>query len=502
VTTKLHVYQSIARAIKDHGVETMFGLMGDANLFMVDSFVRDCGGRFVPAAHEGSSVLMALAYTHVSGAVAVATVTHGPALTNCLTAITEGVRGHLPIVLFAGDTPAENPRHLQGIDQRELIKATGAGFEQLRTPETVAMDVARAFYRAQVERRPIILNMPADFMWQEATYEKHVLNVFTAPGGVAEGGILDEAIGMIASARRPMILAGGGAIDARDQLIRLADRLEAPLATTLKAKGLFQDHPYNIDIFGTLSTPAAYDLIAQTDCIVCFGTGLHDFTTDRGKLMRDKRIVQVDVEPTAIGGALHPDAALLADAGLTAETILYWLNEAEIPASGFTRELDTASLTAHPVDKKTTADGFRQLCRRFGAAGRCAAKRPHSCDRWRAFHDGSLVPHLRPGSEEFREHGQFRFHWPWPSGSHWRRDRSPRPAGCSVYRRWRLYDGRHQRVQHGRSPRAGSYHHRGERLCLRRGTHPVPRSSNGPEPHDIPVAVLRRGRDIAGRNGR
>ncbi|WP_353621110.1 thiamine pyrophosphate-binding protein [Labrenzia sp. R4_2] len=358
MTTKLHVYQSIARSIKDHGVETMFGLMGDANLFMVDSFVRDCGGRFVPAAHEGSSVLMALAYIHVSGSVGVATVTHGPALTNCLTAITEGVRGHLPVVLFAGDTPAENPRHLQGIDQRELIKATGAGFEQLRTPETVAMDVARAFYRAQVERRPIVLNMPADFMWQEAAYEKHILDVFTAPGGVAEGGILDEAIGMIASARRPMILAGGGAIDARDQLIKLADRLEAPLATTLKAKGLFKDHPYNIDIFGTLSTPAAYDLIAQTDCIVCFGTGLHDFTTDRGKLMKDKRIVQVDVEPTAIGGALHPDAALLADAGLTAETILYWLNEAEIPASGFTRELDTASLTAHPVDKKTTADGF------------------------------------------------------------------------------------------------------------------------------------------------
>ncbi|WP_422019385.1 thiamine pyrophosphate-binding protein [Roseibium sp.] len=358
MTTKLHVYQSIARSIKDHGVETMFGLMGDANLFMVDSFVRDCGGRFVPAAHEGSSVLMALAYIHVSGSVGVATVTHGPALTNCLTAITEGVRGHLPIVLFAGDTPAENPRHLQSIDQRELIKATGAGFEQLRTPETVAMDVARAFYRAQVERRPIVLNMPADFMWQEAAYEKHILDVFTAPGGVAEGGILDEAIGMIASARRPMILAGGGAIDARDQLIKLADRLEAPLATTLKAKGLFKDHPYNIDIFGTLSTPAAYDLIAQTDCIVCFGTGLHDFTTDRGKLMKDKRIVQVDVEPTAIGGALHPDAALLADAGLTAETILYWLNEAEIPASGFTRELDTASLTAHPVDKKTTADGF------------------------------------------------------------------------------------------------------------------------------------------------
>jgi acetolactate synthase I/II/III large subunit len=357
MNSTMHVYQSIARAASDHGVETMFGLMGDANLFMVDSFVRDCGGRFVPAAHEGSSVLMALAYAHVAGKVGVATVTHGPALTNCVTALTEGARGHIPMVLMAGDTPVSNPRHLQSIDQRELVKATGAGFEQVRAPGTAGMDVARAFYRAQVERRPIVLNMPADFMWQEVDHKAEVLDVFTAPGGVAEGNILDQAIGMIASARRPLILAGGGAVTAREQLIRLADRLEAPLATTLKAKGLFNGHPYNIDIFGTLSTPAAYDLIAQADCIVCFGTGLHDFTTDRGKLMKGKRIIQVDIEPTAIGGGLHPDAALLADAGLTAETIVYWLDEAEIPASGFTKELDIEVLTAHPAGTGKAAEG-------------------------------------------------------------------------------------------------------------------------------------------------
>jgi len=358
MSNTMHFHQSVARAASDHGVDTMFGLMGDANLFMVDSFVRDCGGRFVPAAHEGSSVLMALAYAHVAGKIGVATVTHGPALTNCMTALTEGVRGHTPMVLLAGDTPVASPRHLQSIDQRELVKATGAGFEQVRASETVSKDVARAFYRAQVERRPIVLNMPADFMWEEVEHQVEVLDVFTAPGGVAEGGILDEAIGMIASARRPLILAGGGAVTARDQLIALADRLEAPLATTLKAKGLFGGHPYNIDIFGTLSTPAAYELIAQSDCIVCFGTGLHEFTTDRGKLMKGKRIVQVDIEPTAIGGGLHPDAALVADAGLTAETIVYWLDQAEIPASGFTRELDIGMLTAHPAGTDKAVDGF------------------------------------------------------------------------------------------------------------------------------------------------
>lgn len=358
MSKQIHVHQSIARALADHKVETLFGLMGDANLFMVDSFVRENDGRFVPAAHENSSVLMALAYTHVAGKIGVATVTHGPALTNCMTALTEGARGHVPLVLLAGDTPVDQPRHLQGIDQRELAKASGAGFQQLRSPATASKDVARAFYRAQVERRPIVLNMPADFMWEQTTHEKHVLDVFTTPGGVAEGDTLDNAIGMIASARRPLILAGAGAVAARDTLIKLADRLEAPLATTLKAKDLFRGHPYNIDIFGTLSTPAAYDLIAQSDCIICFGTSLHDFTTDKGKLMSGKRIVQVDAEPSRIGGGLHPDAALVGDAALTAETMIYWLNEAEIPASGFTRDLDTAELTHHPKGPHKTGEGF------------------------------------------------------------------------------------------------------------------------------------------------
>lgn len=352
------VFQAIARSVADHGVSTMFGLMGDANLFMVDHYVRGCGGRFVPAAHEGSSVLMALSYAHVSGSVGVASVTHGPALTNCATALTEGSRGRIPMVLLAGDTPVLNPRHLQSIDQREVVKATGAGFEQMRAPQTATADVARAFYRARAEQRPIVLNMPADFMWQVQAYEPRRYPVFDTAAFVPEGEALDQAIGIIASSRRPLILAGAGAIHAREQLIRLADRLEAPLATTLKAKGLFNGHPYNMDIFGTLSTPAGYDLMAKADCVICFGSGLHDFTTDKGALMKGKRLVQVDADQRSIGRSVIPDAALVADAGLTADNILHWLDEAEIPPSGFTSELDIKVLTAHvPGKHQTTVTG-------------------------------------------------------------------------------------------------------------------------------------------------
>lgn len=354
-TQSMHVYKAVAQSLISHEVDVVFGLMGDANLFVVDHFVRACGGRFVPAAHEGSSVLMALAYAHVSGRVGVASITHGPALTNCVTALTEGARGNVPMVLLAGDTPALNRHHLQNIDQREVVKTTGAGFEQMRAPHTATADVARAFYRARTEKRPIVLNMPADFLWQEQPYVACALSVFATPAYVPEGDALNEAIGMIASARRPLILAGAGACEARDQLVRLADRLEAPLATTLKAKGLFAGHAYDMDIFGTLSTAAGYNLMAVSDCIICFGCGLNDFTTDKGALLKNKRVVQIDNDPRSIGQRIHPDVALVADAGLTADNIVHWLDEAEIPASGFTRELDTHALRSHPPGERDKA---------------------------------------------------------------------------------------------------------------------------------------------------
>ncbi|MEM8823708.1 MAG: thiamine pyrophosphate-binding protein [Pseudomonadota bacterium] len=355
----MYVYQSIAQSLADHGHDTMFGLMGDANLFMVDHYVRAGGGNFVPVAHEGSAVLMALAYGRVAGRVGVATVTHGPALTNCVTALTEGARGHVPMVLLAGDTAVSNPHNLQNIDQRETVKVTGAGFEQMRAPETASYDVAHALYRAKVEKRPIVLNMPVDFMWQEVEHAAHVFPAFDAPALVPEGDDVDEAVGMIASAKRPIVLAGIGAKDAIPQITRLADRLEAPLATTLKAKGMFNDHSYNIDIFGTLSTPAAYEAIGKADCVIAFGASLHHFTTDNGALMKGKRVVQVNDTVTEVSKNYHPDAALVADAGLTADNIVWWLDEAEIPGSGFTAELDMATLTAHPKgDPDKAAPGY------------------------------------------------------------------------------------------------------------------------------------------------
>jgi acetolactate synthase I/II/III large subunit len=349
----LYFHSAVARALRDNGIDTVFGLIGDANLYMVDAFIREQQGRYISAANEAGAVMMALGYASVTGKVGVATVTHGPAVTNTLTGLVEGVKGQLPMLLVCGDTSVEARGHLQDCAQRELIVATGAGFEQLRAPTTLSQDLAIALRRAVLERRPIALNVPVNFQWEEVTYQKVLRPTPTPEGRVPAGEAFDNAVGIIASARRPVVLAGRGAIapDARAALLKLAERIGAPLATTLRAKGLFRGQDFDLGVFGTLSTPPAADAIQNADCIVAFGAGLNIFTAALGAFVRGKRVVQCNTEPGDISQVYPVDAALVGDPGAVASAIVSALDEAEVPSSGYrTPELCAALKAYSPLD--------------------------------------------------------------------------------------------------------------------------------------------------------
>ncbi|TWB87736.1 thiamine pyrophosphate-dependent acetolactate synthase large subunit-like protein [Bradyrhizobium macuxiense] len=330
----------LAKALIDNGVDTIFGLIGDANLFFVDSFVREHGGNYIAATNEANATSMAIGYANASGRIGVATVTHGPGLTNICTTLVEAVKGRVPLVVMCGDTAAEDRENIQDISQRDIVVATGAGFEQLRSARTMAHGVSIALRRAIVERRPVVLNMPIDMQQVDITYSPVRFKVSEKRGLVPTGTDLDNAIGIIAAAKRPIVLAGYGASssEARSALLRLAERTGALLATSLKGKDLFRDQDFNIGLFGTLSTPVAVDLIMEADCVIAFGASLNKYTTSGGVFLKGKRVIQVCDEQAEVGNFASPDAGLVGDTVLVAETILHWLDEAEIPSSGFRNE--------------------------------------------------------------------------------------------------------------------------------------------------------------------
>lgn len=333
------VHELLADSLDAHGVTHLFGLMGDANLFMVDAFIRSGKGRYIACAHEASSILAAIGFAQASGRTGVATITHGPALTNVITALVEGVKGCIPLVVLCGDTPPDDLEHLQNVDQRELIKATGAGFVEMRNPATAMQDLARAFRNAALERRPVVFNMRVDLQWEKApAVQPPLMQYPVIRAAVPEGHSFDEALGMIASSRRPVIIAGRGAMtpEAKAAILDLARRLEAPVATTLKASGLFHGEPFNLGVFGTLSSPVTVETILQSDCIVSFGASLGWLTTASGAYVKGRRVVQVVGDMLENSRRTEPGVLLVGDPALTARRMVEVLDEAEIAPSGNT----------------------------------------------------------------------------------------------------------------------------------------------------------------------
>ena len=344
----MHFHEAAAHALADEDVSIIFGLIGDGNLYMVDSFERLVGGTFVSVVNEASSVQAAIGYARTSGKVGVATVTHGPAFTNTVTSLTEGVKGRFSIVLIAGDTAIMDRYNFQNVAQREVAACSGAGFEQVRTPQSFAEDLSTAMRRAALERRPVVLNVPINFQWEEVEYQRASSKLVDIQTVLPNPVALDTAVGIIAGAKRPIVLAGRGVatVGGRAALLRLAKRIGAPVATTLQAKDLFAGETFDLGIFGSLSNSVAAEVIGNSDCIIAFGASLNRLTTLKSSLLKKKSLVHIDIDRSAINQFSTVSAAIVADGEATADTLVAWLDEAETVATEFASD-EMAKRLAH-----------------------------------------------------------------------------------------------------------------------------------------------------------
>ncbi|MGW4340595.1 thiamine pyrophosphate-binding protein [Rhodococcus koreensis] len=297
----MKIFQACAQALLDHGVEVMFGLMGDVNMLFVAHY-REHGGDFVPTVHESSAVAMADSRSRFTGRVGVATVTHGLGLSNTITALVEAVRSRSRVVLLTRDTPAE-PTHFQRLDIHSFAAAAGAGYEKVYRKESLVRDLNRSFQRAVAEHRPIVVNIPADLMLDDAGQQPPVRVPVPHSPAVPVLDDLDAALGVTASAKRPIVLAGRGAVlsGAQQALVALASKLAAPVATSVLAKDLFRGHPANLGICGSMSHSVDSTAIAESDLIISFGASLNVDTTFHGEWVAEKNLVQIDIDPGRFG---------------------------------------------------------------------------------------------------------------------------------------------------------------------------------------------------------
>jgi thiamine pyrophosphate-dependent acetolactate synthase large subunit-like protein len=332
----------LARAFAAEGVDVLFTLMGDANMYWSSAMAKLPGVKVVHARHEHCAVSMADGYARATGKVGVASTTCGPGFTQIMTALTIAARGNVPLVVFAGDSPLAASWYIQQLDMAPLALATGAHYVAVKHVDRLLDNVREAFQVAQVERRPVVLSVPMDLQkqaWPHLTdYTPSAELVPAAQRPLPDPAIVDRVVDMIAEAERPIVLAGRGAIrsDARAALEALAEQSGALLATSLLGKGLFEGNPYALDIAGAFASDFARERFAEADLVIGAGAGLGHYTTEGGYLYPGARAVQIDTTPRGLWQGLRTaDLHVRADARAAAEAIVARMKARGVARPGF-----------------------------------------------------------------------------------------------------------------------------------------------------------------------
>jgi len=360
----MKVSEAIGRTLAGRGVEVFFGLVGSGNFTVVNA-LRGSGAAFYSARHECAAMMMADCYARASGKVGVASVHQGPGFTNALTGLTEAAKNRTPVVLLAADTPAGALWSNFKIDQASMAVTTGAIAERVRSPETAAGDAARALRRAEVERRPVVLNIPIDLVEMPCPGDLPAANEPDLEPPLPSERSVGLVADLLSASERPVIVAGRGAALSEggcEALEALGERIGALLATSAMGHGLFSGNPYSLRIAGGFASPLAVELLSEADAVLAFGASLNHWTARHGRLFpSEASVVQVDLDEEAIGAVHRVDVGVVGDAAGTARAVLEELERRGVSKTGYRvegleREISTRRWRDEPYEDEGTGE--------------------------------------------------------------------------------------------------------------------------------------------------
>ncbi|MFE4173579.1 thiamine pyrophosphate-binding protein [Streptomyces sp. NPDC056909] len=317
----MKAFQAVTDAITSEGLDHLFAVMGDANQDMIVDLGERHGATFVHAHHESSAVGMADGYARFSGKPGLASVTQGPGCTNATTSLVAARLHRTPLMVLAGHTSLRDPYNPQGmVDQQALAGLTTGATVRLESVHNVDYCLGEAFRQIKVRKGPFLLNLPQDIQQTEIPDPGWTYRPMYTPNPLQppRAEDVEEAVKLLASARRPAILCGLGARNsgAESEVRALAERLAAPVAVSILAAGFCADYPLYLGVSGGLGSRPTVETLAESDVLVVVGASLNEWTTDFGKLLANgKKIIQIDDRPDAFGWFARVAVGMTADAG-------------------------------------------------------------------------------------------------------------------------------------------------------------------------------------------
>jgi acetolactate synthase-1/2/3 large subunit len=322
--THLTGAEIVLRALRDQGVEVIFGYPGGAVLPIYDAIFRQNAIRHILVRHEQAAVHAAEGYARSTGKVGVVLVTSGPGATNAVTGLTDALLDSIPIVCLTGQVPT----HLIGNDAFQECDTTGITRPctkhnyLVKDVNQLARIVHEAFHVARSGRPgPVVIDLPKDIQFADGVYvgPEHVQHKTYRPQTKPDRAKVEQAVEMIARAKRPIFYTGGGVINSGPRASALLTELVRltgyPVTNTLMGLGAYpaSDRQF-LGMLGMHGTYEANLAMHGCDVMVAIGSRFDDRVTGRlNAFSPGSAKIHVDIDPSSINKSVRVDLPIVGD---------------------------------------------------------------------------------------------------------------------------------------------------------------------------------------------
>lgn len=321
------------KALQEEGVDTIFGYPGGTVTDLFDELYKQDGIEVVLPRHEQGLLHEAEGYAKSTGKTGVCLVTSGPGATNIITGLADAHYDSIPLVCFTGQVPLSliGNDAFQEVDIVGMTRSITKYGVTVRKREDLGRIIKMAFQIAGTGRPgPVLIDIPKDIQTQTgaAEYPSSVQIRGYKPNESVHIGQLKKAYKLLRSAKKPLILAGGGINIARanEKLLQFAEKMQVPVVTTVMGKGAIPTtHSLYIGNSGMHGKYAANMAVSQCDVLFSIGTRFNDrITGDLNEFAPNAKIVHIDVDTASISRNVAVDVPVVSDANLALEKLLEW----------------------------------------------------------------------------------------------------------------------------------------------------------------------------------
>ncbi len=314
--------EMLVRALKDEGVETLFGYPGGAVLHIYDALFQQKGLSHVLVRHEQSAAHMADAFSRCSGKTGVVLATSGPGATNTVTGIATAYMDSIPMVIITGQVQSDwiGDDAFQETDIVGVTRPIVKHSFMVKRPQDIPEIIKKAFYIASTGRPgPVLVDIPKDYTNPAETFE------YSYPSKVkmrsynvvskGHSGQIKKALDLLMAAKRPIFYTGGGVVqgNAAGELTQLVRSLGFPCTNTLMGLGGYPgDDPQFVGMLGMHGTYEANMAMHHADVVMAIGARFDDrVTNNTSKFCPNAKIIHVDVDPASISKNIPVDVPIV-----------------------------------------------------------------------------------------------------------------------------------------------------------------------------------------------